>query len=87
MCRHAGHRRRHGARGSAHPGVIEQKELPFLSEDVRQRGIPVVERAREVLKEKQRKSRTAAEAAISVAFAAFHLQKLGGDRAGHIRAR
>jgi len=76
MFRHAGNGRRHCARRAPDAGVVEQNQLSLSGEGVRQRGIPVVECAGEMLQENQRESRAAAEAAVGVAFAALHLEKL-----------
>ena len=54
MLRHARNGRRHGARRAPDAGVVEQNQFSVSGEGVRQRGIPVVECAREVLEEKQR---------------------------------
>ena len=76
MLRHACNGRRHGARRAPDAGVVEQNQLSVSGEGVRERGIPVVECAREVLEEKQREPGAAAEATVGVAFAALHLEKL-----------
>ena len=51
VLRHACDGRRHGARRASHAGVVEQNEFPSAGEGVCQRGIPVIERSREVLEE------------------------------------
>ena len=68
----------------------DDRPMPALSNRISSRcparashstGIPVVECAREVLKEKRRMPGAAAEAAVGVAFAALHLEKLCTDTA------
>ena len=71
MLGHAVDGRRHRARRASDAGVVEENQLSLAGEGIRERRIPVVECAREVLEEKQREPGAAAEPTVGVAFTAL----------------
>jgi len=74
MLCHASDRIRHLARRSSETCAFEQYDLAVARKRVSDRGIPVIERTGEVLKEQQGKSCTRPEAPVSTGFIA-RLQK------------
>jgi len=82
VLRHPRYGGRHLARRATEARIVEQDQLAAAGESVGERGVPIVECACEVLEEKQRKAGAVSEAAIRIAPAPFHFEKLrrGLDR-------
>ena len=69
MVSHAGDRFRHLATRTTDARIVKQNHFVFVGQRIRDRWVPIVERAREVLKKEQRRRLPGSKSAVSIGLA------------------